>query len=42
MIHFPKDIADFDRARCELGYEELFQFQYIGVKKKKDAQAASE
>ncbi len=26
-IHFPTSIEDFDRAKRELGYEELFHFQ---------------
>lgn len=26
-IHFPKDIADFERAKIELGYREIFHFQ---------------
>ncbi len=42
MIHFPTSIEAFEWAKWELGYEELFRFQYIGVKKKKDAQAESE
>ncbi len=41
-IHFPKDIADFERAKYELGYGELFRFQMIGVEKKYDALAKSE
>lgn len=33
-IHFPKDIPDFERARYEIGYGELFRFQLRGVEKK--------
>ncbi len=40
-LHFPKDIADFTRATEELWYEELFRFQYQGLKKKYDLEAAS-
>jgi ATP-dependent DNA helicase RecG len=40
-IHFPKDEADFQRARDELAYEELFTLQYQGLKKKQASEAAS-
>jgi ATP-dependent DNA helicase RecG len=41
-IHFPTDIPDFDRARYELGYEELFRFQLRWVEKKYEAISNSE
>ncbi len=41
-IHFPQSIEDFDRARTELGYEELFHFQMVGVEKKYSMMANSE
>lgn len=40
-LHFPKDIPDFNRAREELWYEELYQFQYRGLSKKYELEAAS-
>ncbi len=40
-IHFPASIEAFDRAKHELGYGELFQFQLIGVEKKQTAQRES-
>ncbi len=33
-IHFPTSIEDFDRAKRELGYEELFHFQKRWIEKK--------
>lgn len=33
-IHFPESIEDFERAKGELGYEELFHFQKRGLEKK--------
>lgn len=33
-IHFPTSIEDFERAKRELGYEELFHFQKRGLDKK--------
>ncbi len=33
-IHFPRDIADFERAKTELWYAELFAFQQKGILKK--------
>lgn len=33
-LHFPTSSTDFLRAREELGYEELFHFQYRGIAKK--------
>ncbi len=41
-IHFPQSIEDFDRARQELGYEELFHFQMVGVEKKYSMMASSD
>ncbi len=40
-IHFPSSIEAFERAKHELGYGELFQFQLIGVEKKQTAQRES-
>ncbi|MDD2487759.1 MAG: ATP-dependent DNA helicase RecG [Candidatus Gracilibacteria bacterium] len=34
-IHFPKDEADFEKARKELAYEELYVMQLKGLLKKK-------
>ncbi len=33
-IHFPSTLEDFERAKKELGYEELFHFQKRGLDKK--------
>ncbi len=33
-IHFPHSLDDFERAKWELGYEELFHFQKRGLEKK--------
>ncbi len=33
-IHFPQSLEDFDWAKKELGYEELFHFQKKGLEKK--------
>lgn len=33
-IHFPKNIEDFERAKNELGYTEIFGFQKTGIQKK--------
>lgn len=33
-IHFPTSIDDWNRARSELGYEELYHFQKRGIEKK--------
>jgi ATP-dependent DNA helicase RecG len=41
-IHFPTSIESFERAKKELWYGELFQFQMIGVEKKNAARNASE
>ncbi len=41
-IHFPLSIEDFERAKRELGYEELYQFQLIWVEKKYSARTSSE
>ncbi|GAB0174167.1 MAG: ATP-dependent DNA helicase RecG [Candidatus Altimarinota bacterium] len=41
-IHYPSSIEDFERAKFELGYGELFRFQMIGVEKKYKALAESE
>ena len=41
-IHFPSSIESFERAKKELWYGELFQFQMIGVEKKNAARNASE
>ena len=35
-IHFPKSKEDFERARAELAYEELFTLQYEGIMRKKE------
>jgi ATP-dependent DNA helicase RecG len=36
-LHFPTNKEAFDRSRRELGYEELFRFQMIGIEKKYEA-----
>lgn len=41
-IHFPSSRADFERARTELAYEELFSLQYEGIMRKKSGEQASE
>ncbi len=41
-IHFPSDAADFERARNELAYEELFLMQYAGILRKQEFEADSE
>ena len=41
-IHFPADAADFERARNELAYEELFEMQRSGLQRKYDMEAESE
>ena len=41
-IHFPTSRADFERARMELAYEELFSLQYEGIMRKKEGEKASE
>lgn len=33
-IHFPTSLSDFEQAKSEIGYAELFEFQRIGVEKK--------
>jgi ATP-dependent DNA helicase RecG len=33
-IHFPTSLEDWNRARAELGYEELYHFQRRGLEKK--------
>lgn len=40
-IHFPTSKADFERARTELAYEELFSLQYEGIMRKKDGERMS-
>lgn len=40
-IHFPSSKADFERARTELAYEELFSLQYEGIVRKKDGERTS-
>lgn len=41
-IHFPTSKADFERARTELAYEELFSLQYEGIIRKKSGEQTSE
>lgn len=41
-IHFPKNLDDFERAKAELGYEELFHFQKVGIEKKYSLRLTSE
>ncbi len=41
-LHFPKSIADFERARSELAYEELFTIQYQGILRKEAEQSRTE
>ncbi|MDQ1343361.1 MAG: ATP-dependent helicase RecG [Patescibacteria group bacterium] len=41
-IHFPETVADFERARSELAYEELFAIQFAGISRKMDLRKASE
>ena len=33
-IHFPRDRDDFEQAKREIGYRELFRFQKVGIEKK--------
>ncbi len=40
-IHFPTSKADFERARTELAYEELFSLQYEGIMRKKSGEELS-
>jgi ATP-dependent DNA helicase RecG len=40
-IHFPKNIADFENAKREIGYRELFRFQKIGIEKKYESRKTS-
>lgn len=35
-LHFPTSLPDFEQAKSEIGYAELFAFQRIGVEKKYD------
>ncbi|MDP2104218.1 MAG: DEAD/DEAH box helicase, partial [Candidatus Gracilibacteria bacterium] len=41
-IHFPANKPDFERARSELAYEELFNLQYSGLLRKKEGEKLSE
>ncbi len=41
-IHFPASIEDFERAKQELWYEELFHFQKHGLEKKYELLRSSE
>ncbi len=41
-IHFPASLDDFERARNELAYEELFAIQFAGIARKMDVRKASE
>jgi ATP-dependent DNA helicase RecG len=41
-LHFPKSEADWQRARSELAYEELFMIQYRGIERKRAEASASE
>ena len=41
-IHFPHSLEDFDRAKREIGYEELFHFQKRGLEKKYSLQKESQ
>lgn len=41
-IHFPESLDDFERAKGELGYEELFHFQKRGIEKKYELLQSSE
>lgn len=41
-IHFPNSIEQFEKAKRELGYGELFQFQLVWVEKKNATRNASE
>lgn len=41
-IHFPANKPDFERARAELAYEELFNLQYSGLLRKKEGERLSE
>lgn len=40
-IHFPASLEDWNRARAELGYEELYHFQKRGIEKKYALEAES-
>ncbi len=41
-IHFPHSLEDFERAKWEIGYEELFHFQKRGLEKKYSLQRESQ
>lgn len=41
-IHFPKNIQEFEEARKELAYEELFRMQHEWMKRKKDLEVATQ
>ncbi len=41
-VHFPKSRADWERARRELAYDELFGYQYAGLQRKGEGDAVSE
>ncbi len=41
-IHFPSSVEDFERARSELAYEELFAIQFAGISRKMDIRKLSE
>ena len=41
-IHFPETLAEFESARTELAYEELFSFQYEGISRKYEGRKATE
>ncbi len=40
-IHFPNSMEDFERAKSELGYEELFHFQKRWLEKKYELEKSS-
>jgi len=40
-LHAPKTLADFEKAKHELAYEELFELQYRAIQRKKIIQDAS-
>lgn len=40
-LHTPKTLNDFEKAKHELAYEELFELQYRAIQRKKNIQDAS-
>lgn len=41
-IHFPESLAEFESAREQLAYEEVFSFQYAGISRKYEGRKTTE